>query len=149
MGIDPVTHEPLHKETKAEDNLPPDSSNQQKAESSDGTNNNVEDNSSSSPTENSSSTDDSLLLENICNDDCLLNSLWIDEPPLIDAPWNISNQPVEENINETGLPVAWDHQDNCSWLLDCQDFGIHDFGIDCFSDFELNTLNNLEVGGRH
>ncbi|KAL9438726.1 hypothetical protein AB3S75_024408 [Citrus x aurantiifolia] len=149
MGIDPVTHEPLHKETKAEDNLLPDSSNQQKAESSDGTNNNVEDNSSSSPTENSSSTDDSLLLENICNDDCLLNSLWIDEPPLIDAPWNISNPPVEENINETGLPVAWDHQDNCSWLLDCQDFGIHDFGIDCFSDFELNTLNNLEVGGRH
>lgn len=146
MGIDPVTHEPLHKETKAEDNLLPESSNQQKVESSDGTNNNVEENSSSSPTENSSSSDDSLLLENICNDDSLLDSLWIDEPPLIDAPWNISNPPVVQNINET---VAWDNQDNCPWLLDCQDFGIQDFGIDCFSDFELNALNNLEMGGRH
>nr|URY18917.1 MYB protein [Zanthoxylum bungeanum] len=142
MGIDPVTHEPMRKETKAEDNMP-ESGNQQTVVDQ-GSNNVVEDNSSSSPTENSSIADDSLLLENICNDDSLLmNSLWIDEPPLIDAPWNINiPAPAVQSINiETGLP-NWDHRENCSWLLDCQDFSIHDFGIDCFSDIELNMLNN-------
>ncbi|KAJ0104523.1 hypothetical protein Patl1_18572 [Pistacia atlantica] len=102
--------------------------------------NNMEDN-SSSQTENSSS-DDPRLLESICNDDSLLNSLWMDEPPFVDGtPWN--NQPPPQNISNMSLP-SW--EDNCSWLLDCQDFGIHDFGIDCFSDIEFNTLTTLEMG---
>nr|URY18924.1 MYB protein [Zanthoxylum bungeanum] len=150
MGIDPVTHEPLHKEPKADQDhhLPAESGNQQTVESTDGRSSNS---SSSSPTENSSSsTDDSLLLENICSYESLLNSLWIDdEPPLFDAPyWNINPAPAGKNImNETSLPTNWDHhQDNSSWLLDCQDFGIHDFGIDCFSDIESHTLNNLQMG---
>ncbi|RVX15568.1 Protein ODORANT1 [Vitis vinifera] len=36
-----------------------------------------------------------------------------------------------------------------AWLLDCQDFGIHDFGIDCFNDIEVNSLNTLEMGDKH
>nr|URY18907.1 MYB protein [Zanthoxylum bungeanum] len=151
MGIDPVTHETLCQETKPEDNFPESGGNQQTVvESTDDGRTNVEENSLSSPIENSSSsTDDSLLLENLCNEDSLLSSLWIDDP-LIDASWNINPATAAQNINETaaGLP-NWDHQDNCSWLLDCQDFGIHDFGIDCFSDIELNSLNNLEMGDKH
>ncbi|KAL5748547.1 hypothetical protein ACOSP7_025587 [Xanthoceras sorbifolium] len=154
MGIDPVTHEPFHKEankppaeessSQADNNLPAESGNHQMVESMDETNN-MEDNSSSSPTENSSS-DDSRLLDSICNDESLLNSLWIDEPPLIDASWN-NIQPGGQNISDMSLP-SWE-DNSCAWLLDCHDFGIHDFGFDCLmSDIELNTLNTLEMGDK-
>lgn len=154
MGIDPVTHEPFHKETKAEesnssqaDNLR-ESSNHQMVETDPG-NNNLEEN-SRSPTENSSNDDSSSsLLENLCSDDSiLLNSLWMDEPALVDATWNNIPPAASQNINDIGIP-SWE-DNSCSWLLDCQDFGIHDFGFDCFSDnIELNTLNTLEMGDKH
>ncbi|KAH7549564.1 hypothetical protein JRO89_XS13G0050400 [Xanthoceras sorbifolium] len=130
--------------SQADNNLPAESGNHQMVESMDETNN-MEDNSSSSPTENSSS-DDSRLLDSICNDESLLNSLWIDEPPLIDASWN-NIQPGGQNISDMSLP-SWE-DNSCAWLLDCHDFGIHDFGFDCLmSDIELNTLNTLEMGDK-
>lgn len=64
-------------------------------------------------------------IDSICNDESsLLNISWMDEPPLVDELWNSMTQPGDE----------------ASWLLDCQDFGVHDFGLDCFNEFELNTI---------
>ncbi|XVE65014.1 hypothetical protein DITRI_Ditri07aG0147800 [Diplodiscus trichospermus] len=145
MGIDPVTHEPLNKEAKAEESSSHDHSADNHITENDGIaiNSSSEDN-SSTPTENCSSTDDSNLLDSICNDETLLTSLWMDEPPLVDASWN-SNIPAGETCNQTSLPT-W--EDNCAWLLDCQDFGIHDFGFDCLNDMELNTMNTLEMGDK-
>ena len=51
------------------------------------------------------------------------------------------NTPKLENANSNmGLPI-W--EDNCAWLLDCQDFGIHDFGFNCFSEVETNVLQAI------
>jgi myb proto-oncogene protein len=142
MGIDPVTHETLHKEAVSEETSK--SGNNCLPENDHSVNHSEEN--SSSQTENCSSTDDhdSLLLENICNNESLMNSLWnMDEAPLVNASnWeNLSNG---ENIDH--MPSL---EENYAWLLDCQDFGIHDFGYDCFSDVELNVLNTLEMGEKH
>ncbi|KAG2681450.1 hypothetical protein I3843_11G145400 [Carya illinoinensis] len=150
MGIDPVTHEPLHEkqpcseETSSNAIHLQESSGNQSVQENDSIINS-DDNSSSSPTENCSS-DESLLLDNICNNESLVNSLWIDEAPLVDAgtaTWE--NPPIGENmICNMGLPSL---EENCAWLLDCQDFGIHDFGFDCFNDIDqLNALNTLDMG---
>ncbi|XP_021275674.1 protein ODORANT1-like [Herrania umbratica] len=147
MGIDPVTHEPLNKEAKAEESSShaDHSADNQNTTENDGIVNSSEDN-SSTPTENcSSTTDDSNLLDSICNDESLLTSLlWMDEPPLVDASWN-SVPAGETACNGTSLP-SW--EDDCAWLPDCQDFGIHDFGFDCLNDIELNTMNTLEMGDK-
>ncbi|XP_009354562.2 MYB-like transcription factor ODO1 [Pyrus x bretschneideri] len=174
MGIDPVTHEPLHKEelpsnikennssssshdhSDHENNLPADKSinglhNSQENDQSMVNSSGSEDINSS--TENSSTGAESVLLDSICNDNLLMNTLWMDETPLIDALWNDNNQveldqgginySITEN-NGMGFQSNWD--DNWTWLLDCQDFGIHDFGMDCFSNVEVNGINTLEVG---
>ncbi|XVE57734.1 hypothetical protein DITRI_Ditri04bG0113300 [Diplodiscus trichospermus] len=146
MGIDPVTHEPLNKEAKAEEtssHADPNSAENHRTTENDGIANSSEDN-SSTPTENCSSTDDSNLLDIICNDESLLTSLWMDEPPLVDASWN--SIPAGETCNTTSLP-SW--EDNCAWLLDCQDFGIQDFGFECLNDnIELNKMKTLEMGDK-
>ncbi|WRX18920.1 SANT/Myb domain - like 10 [Theobroma cacao] len=147
MGIDPVTHESLNKEAKAEESSShaDHSADNQNTTENDGIVNSSEDN-SSTPTENcSSTTDDSNLLDSICNDESLLTSLlWMDEPPLVDASWN-SVPAGETACKGTSLP-PW--EDDCAWLPDCQDFGIHDFGFDCLNDIELNTMNTLEMGDK-
>ncbi|KAJ9173443.1 hypothetical protein P3X46_016577 [Hevea brasiliensis] len=159
MGIDPVTHESFHKEPRTEesssisqtDNLLPESGskNNSSMRENDGGIVNSEENSSSSH-ENCCS-DESILLDSICNDETLLNSLWMDEPPLVDASWNNNNPPATDNTNnngELGYPYpSW--EDNCTWLLDCQDFGVHDFGFDCFDDLEFKSLNALEMEQKH
>ncbi|KAK8584401.1 hypothetical protein V6N13_109796 [Hibiscus sabdariffa] len=134
MGIDPVTHEPLNEEAKAEessshahhsaDNL---------TTENDGAANSWDENSSTPPTE------DSDLLDAICKEESVLNCLWMEEqePPLVDASWtsgNISSFP------------SW--EEKCSWLLDSQDFGVNDFGFDYLNDIELNTINTLEIGDK-
>ncbi|KAK8490988.1 hypothetical protein V6N13_139798 [Hibiscus sabdariffa] len=135
MGIDPVTHQPLNKEAKPEEGSShaPHSADNHITEN-DGTGANSSEDNSSTPTE------DSDLLDAICNDESLLNSLWMDEPPLVDASWT-SMPAGEPNCN---MP-SWD---NCSWLLDCQDFGVKDFGFDYLNDIELNTMNTLEMGDK-
>ncbi|KAI4327084.1 hypothetical protein L6164_019585 [Bauhinia variegata] len=147
MGIDPVTHEPLSKqETSSSAENMPQSENKNQVKETDGVVNS-EENSSSSPAENSSG-DESLLLDSICSDDSLMNSLWLDETPLVEALWD-STPKVENNNNNNdnmgGLPY-W--EDNCAWLLDCQDFGIHDFGFNCFNDIESNGLQTLGMEGK-
>ncbi|XP_052211211.1 MYB-like transcription factor ODO1 [Diospyros lotus] len=144
MGIDPVTHEPLKKEAKpAEEHSSAADNNQHLPESNNSiidhvqTSQETKDNIPVIPEENCSS-DESQLLENISIDAPALNCLWSDETDLLNDPtWN---------FNTNGLP-SWD--ESCAWLLDCQDFGVQDFGIDCFSDFEvMNTLNTLEMGNK-
>ncbi|KAF5460810.1 hypothetical protein F2P56_020651 [Juglans regia] len=148
MGLDPVTHEPLHdKQPFSEETASTASHSQESAGNHCVPENEYSiinsENNSSSPTENcSSDVHESLLLDNICNNnESLGNSLWIDEVPLVDgASWE-NQQPTGEDIcsHNLGFPSL---EDNCSWLLDCQDFGIHDFGFDSFStDIELNVLN--------
>ncbi|XVF51663.1 hypothetical protein PTKIN_Ptkin04bG0202600 [Pterospermum kingtungense] len=150
MGIDPVTHEPLDKEAKADQETSSHgadhSAENHHITENDGTTNSSEDNSSSTPTENCSSTDDSNLLDTICNDESLLTSLWMDEPPLVDASWK-NIVPAGEACNNGTILPTW--EDNCAWLQDCQDFGIHDFGFDCLNDIELNKMmNTLEMGDK-
>ncbi|XP_068318859.1 MYB-like transcription factor ODO1 [Pyrus communis] len=178
MGIDPVTHEPLHKEEELPSNIKETISSSSSSHDHDDHNNNLladqstndlhnsQENDQSvvnssgseeinSSTENSSTGAESVLLNNICNDDSLMNSLWMDETPLIDALWNDNNQVeldqggIDYNIIENnGMGFQSNWEDNCAWLLDCQDFGIHDFGMDCFNDVEVNGNKTLEVGGK-
>ncbi|KAE9613162.1 putative transcription factor MYB-HB-like family [Lupinus albus] len=135
MGIDPVTHEPLNKHVSfPEENMhmPPKAGNDVVL--------NLEDNSNSSTSlAENSYCGESLLLDSICSDKSLINSLWLDETLLNDALWDIA--PKVDNINnniDMGLQ-PW--EDNYAWLLDCQDFGIHDFGINCFTEIESNELH--------
>lgn len=151
-GIDPVTHEPLHKEARPEESssshadILPESSNNNVMQENDGIVINSDDN-PRSPTENSSSPEDSILLDSICNDEMLLNSLWVDEPPLVDASWNNIIPPAPANTNDdTGYP-SW--EENYTWLSDCQDFGVHDFGLECFDNMELSALSTLEMEHKH
>ncbi|KAE8712851.1 Protein ODORANT1 [Hibiscus syriacus] len=141
MGIDPVTHEPLNKESKPEESSPhaENSADNNITENDGSITNSSEDNSGTTPTVNFSTTDDSSLLDSICNDETLLASLWLDEPALADASWNGATPATETCYsNESSLP-SW--EDNIAWLLDCQDFGIHDFGFDCLNDNGFNTMN--------
>ncbi|XP_050226964.1 MYB-like transcription factor ODO1 [Mercurialis annua] len=135
MGIDPITHQPFHNQqpkteqtSLSQETLNNNITNNQE-------NNDSEENSSSSPPENCSSTDESVLF----------NSLWMDEPPLIDASLsdNNSNSAILENTSMNFPYPSW--EDNCNWLLDCQDFGIHDFGFDCFDDGGFELMNALET----
>ncbi|PNY13356.1 protein ODORANT1-like [Trifolium pratense] len=151
MGIDPITHEPLNKQASSNDsssspaeNLSQPDKNHEEKEI-DGIVNS-EENSSSSPTENSSG-EESLLLDSICSDDSLMNSLWLDETPLVEALWEMDTTPIteiENTKNEMNFVPSW--EDNCSWLLDCQDFGIQDFGFNCFNEIEssMQTIDMKE-----
>ncbi|XP_038678763.1 MYB-like transcription factor ODO1 [Tripterygium wilfordii] len=154
MGIDPVTHEPLHDNHKPKpgDELSSSHANHHRMPES-GDNNN----SSSSPTENCSSST-TTTTTNICTDETLLNSLWMDDDqhPLVDViSCNNNNNhllpPVMENHGET-VPSLPSLEDDCAFLFDCQDFGVHDYGLDyCFSDInEFSTgLNSLEMTNKH
>ncbi|XP_071697919.1 MYB-like transcription factor ODO1 [Rutidosis leptorrhynchoides] len=141
-GIDPVTHEPLQiqsrsLETSSENNnnshsSPPESGN---------ASGNSDENSSSSPPDNCStltSEEPEKLFGSLCDDEKLLNYLLgNDEPPLVDSmTWELQN-----NLQsfENGCFTSWD--DCATWLLDCQDFGVHDFGLDCFNEVEMNILD--------
>ncbi|KAJ6308275.1 hypothetical protein OIU76_017954 [Salix suchowensis] len=121
----------------------PESSNNNVTQENDGIVINSDDN-SRSPAENSSSPEDSILLDSICNDEILLNSLWMDEPPLVDASWNSIIPPAAANTNDDmGFP-SW--EENHTRLSDCQDFGVHDFGFDCFDSMEfISAHNTLEM----
>lgn len=148
MGIDPVTHEPLHEEKSitVEPSLPadqfpkPENHQEQVQQNNDMVSS--EEN-SCSPADQNSSTEESHSLDSICDDsDQLISYLLGDDAPcLVDAPWEIPA--VGHNFENACVP-SWD--ENYAWLLDCQDFGIHDFGFDCFSnDVEANMLTTLKV----
>ncbi|CAJ1928315.1 unnamed protein product [Sphenostylis stenocarpa] len=142
MGIDPVTHEPLNKKVSSQDSSSPAEPLPQVHKIHQVKENggvlNSEENSSTSPPENSSG-EESLLMDSICSDVYLMNSMWLDETPLVNTLWD-STLKLENENNGMGLPM-W--EDNRPWLLDCQDFGIHDFGFNCFSEIESNALHTV------
>ncbi|XP_057513979.1 MYB-like transcription factor ODO1 [Actinidia eriantha] len=126
MGIDPVTHEPLNKEAKATETT----SHADHLQLQEPNDNNIRssENSSSSPSDHHNfSSDESNFLS--IGDDPLTSCLWgVETPQLVDPSWE--------------FPGLWD--ENFAGLLNCQDFGIQDFGIDCFDDVEaMNSLNTL------
>ncbi|KAK1436272.1 hypothetical protein QVD17_02051 [Tagetes erecta] len=148
-GIDPVTHEPLQKENQGTEtsSSPEENSSQSEIHNPsppvDGTNpaRSFEENSSSSSHENCSTLSgepDEKLFKGLCEDEKLLNYLLgDDEPPLVDlASWELPNN--AQNFNSDIDITSWD--DCATWLLDCQDFGVHDFGIDCFNEVHIDTL---------
>ncbi|KAL0312797.1 UNVERIFIED_CONTAM: protein ODORANT1 [Sesamum radiatum] len=155
MGIDPVTHEPLHKET---DQDPQQSHAPQKSPQSDSNHDdqtqlpgsdvvpvNLDDNSYSPTDQNSSSDESNLPDANLYENDPLISCLFRDDndPPQADVPWELFPSP-EENFDSL-FTTSW--EENCPWLLDCQDFGVHDFGYGCFNDMEVNNaLTSLETG---
>ncbi|KAF8412395.1 hypothetical protein HHK36_000359 [Tetracentron sinense] len=97
---------------------------------------NSEDN-SSSPPENCSG-DDSRSLD-INADDPLISWLLEDATPLEDTSWKFSA--AGDDDNSVGLP-SW--EENCTWLLDYQDFGVQEFGFGCFNmDMDMD-MNNFQ-----
>ncbi|KAG6579433.1 protein ODORANT1-like [Cucurbita moschata] len=64
------------------------------------------------------------------------SGFWIDEETL----WN-NSPPTSAKEGK----FVW--EESCSWLLDCEDFGIHDFGFDNFNDFEF--MNTTEMEGKN
>lgn len=149
MGIDPVTHEPLHKETDQNDqnkqsqshasheSSPESETDHQQIITLTGADAPVisqEDQSSNSPSDHNSSSDESNLLSdgNLYENDPLISCLFRDDTPPF--PWEFPSPP--EDL-DSFCATSW--EDNCSWMLDCQDFGIHDFGFDCFDDLMDNN----------
>lgn len=146
MGIDPVTHEPLREETSAPEISSSQEDDSPKLENpshaqSPGTDHPMisSDDISCSPTNNNFS------LDTICDNDQLIGYLLGDETPaLVDVPWD--QTPIDQqNDNNVGIP-SWD--ESYAWLLECQDFGIQDFGFDCFNNVEMNMLNTVDVSDK-
>ncbi|KAI3823610.1 hypothetical protein L1987_05049 [Smallanthus sonchifolius] len=152
-GIDPVTHEALQKDHRdTERKSSPDQENSTRSKinshSPQVENNNgigrSEENSSSSSHENCStlSGEPKQRFESLCEDEKLLNYLLgDDEPPLVDTmSWELPNN--AQNFNsDVGIFTSWD--DCATWLLDCQDFGVHDFGFDRFNEIDMSILDTL------
>ncbi|KAK9068014.1 hypothetical protein SSX86_012125 [Deinandra increscens subsp. villosa] len=145
MGIDPVTHEPLHKETEA--NITSSSSTEKpksqfSRSASANTLDSFDNSSSTVLSENSLLANDQdqeteALFESLCEDEKLLNYLLgEDEPPLVDTlTWELPNNMSGFDNRPNGF-ASW--EDCATWLLDCQDFGVHDFGLDSFNDVEIS-----------
>ncbi|XP_075505768.1 MYB-like transcription factor ODO1 [Primulina tabacum] len=90
------------------------------------------------------SSDESILHEDsLYENDPLIACLFGDEPPQVEVPPEFPC--LDEEVNNFCLQT-WD--DTCSWLLECQDFGVHDFGFDCFSGMETEkALGMGEIRG--
>lgn len=153
MGIDPITHEPLP--NKQDHHTPAAAPPKETLNSHENQGNdqqptqlqngmvNSESFSSSSPPENCTS-DESQLVDSICKDESLMNCLWGsddgDTPGLVDASWKFPAAPEESFSTFNEKMPSW--EESCAWLLDCQDFGIHDYGFETsFNDIELNTFD--------
>ncbi|KAL3647279.1 hypothetical protein CASFOL_008247 [Castilleja foliolosa] len=151
MGIDPVTHEPTHKKTNennqnsesqlAVENSPePEKDNQVQLQELN--TKIVPENSYSPIDQNSFSSDESILSDGNClyENDPLISCLFEDDPPEIEFPWD--QFPTIADNFDNFCATLWD--ENGNWLLDCQDFGIHDFGVECFNEMEINNSINME-----
>ncbi|XP_057520985.1 MYB-like transcription factor ODO1 [Amaranthus tricolor] len=107
----------------------------------------------SPPTENTSSVNsdqsNSSLIDSISIiDNELVSCLWDDNDVTpLELPYTYNSEQncvSSNNVASTINLPTWD--DNCSWLFDCQDFGIQDFALDCFTDIEImNTLDVLDM----
>ncbi|CAN4127553.1 unnamed protein product [Withania somnifera] len=159
MGIDPVTHESLNKEENIIDQsiqesdqnknnghqqvvVVPESTSVNAAATSSELDNSSTSSSSASSSENSCN-ESRLILDMFNKDDPLLSCLLeIDNShPLIEASWELPIKNFYDHNNN--MIPSWDDE-SFNWLLDCHDFGIHDFGIDnCFNDVQLEVFNTI------
>lgn len=159
MGIDPVTHEPLNKDSNEIDQNS--QSDHIATEQFSEMENKQEilqtgtivvpvcsttEEASYSPTDQNSSSDESNVREisNPYENDPMISCLFRDDPPQIEFPWEFPSP--QENLNCFSAS-SWDQ--SCQWLLDCQDFGVHDFGFECLNDvvgIVNNGLDPLEMG---
>ncbi|KAI3687586.1 hypothetical protein L1987_81286 [Smallanthus sonchifolius] len=157
-GIDPVTHEPLQNENRdtqtssspEENSSQSEINNHSSAVETTNATGSFEENSSSSPHENCStlSGEPEKLFESLCEDEKLLSYLLgDDEPPLVDlTSWELPNN--AQNFNSDHIDVFSSWNDCATWLLDCQDFGVHDFGLDCFNEVEMSVFDTLEASNK-
>ncbi|KAK4748557.1 hypothetical protein SAY87_015143 [Trapa incisa] len=143
MGINPVTHEPIGKssdedhQSSLQMNLPTD--HQTDGPENPKSHHNV---SSSLVSPTGSTTDKVTSLEDGSitgggseDDEFLLNNLWVDDG-VLGAPDDLmGNFRTSNNVMDIGFLSSWD--ENCSWLMGCEDFGLSDFGFNCFSDMEV------------
>lgn len=136
MGIDPVTHEPLNNVEKDQKNSQSEQTEEKhpQPEAADAPFTSSKE-SSYSPADQNSSSDDN----NLCENDPLISCLFRDDPLQMDFPWEF---PSSEEGLATFSASSWDP--GCQWLLDCQDFGVHDFGFECFNDFGVGANTERE-----
>ncbi|XP_054810115.1 MYB-like transcription factor ODO1 [Prosopis cineraria] len=137
MGIDPVTHEPLNKEATSQDNSSPaEHLSQSDRDHHQLIVHNSKENSISSPTENICG-DEHLSQDINRSDDLLSNDLRPDETSLVDALWESISSDAQNTNYDLALSSC---EDSSSWLLDSQDFGVHDFSFNCINEIEPQAL---------
>lgn len=163
LGINPVTHEPLEKdETHTGDtSSPPGSENSLSKPSASTLNSGIfsKENSSSVTQTDSSSSSDQInvenpkkltLFESLCDDENLLSELLgeSDKPPLVDASdWESGN--INEGKSKECSRSVFTSWDDCvTWLMDCQDFGVNDLGLDFLNQVETSFLNTLKMDNK-
>ncbi|XP_051129345.1 MYB-like transcription factor ODO1 [Andrographis paniculata] len=144
MGIDPITHKPLHKEepenakSHTSENFPESIKSGPGETQNPNTNNaNQEENSRALADQNSSS--EELAGNNLYENDPLISCLFHDDAQdnQIQVPWEFPT------TNFTDFDAFWD--ENCAWLLDYQDLSIHDFGFESSSKVETSVLTPLNM----
>ncbi|CAE6134761.1 unnamed protein product [Arabidopsis arenosa] len=164
MEIDPSTHQPLNKvstDKRFVDKLTSSKAGNVKRSDSksieiDGTTTNTIDETSTITHQNSSKDDYELLGDIIHNYEDLFNILWTnDEPPLVDdASWSNNNVGIGGTAavaasDKNNIAAAEDFptqplkgQNGESWMfLDyCQDFGVQDFGFECYHGFGQSSM---------
>uniref|UniRef100_A0A1D1XF57 Protein ODORANT1 n=1 Tax=Anthurium amnicola TaxID=1678845 RepID=A0A1D1XF57_9ARAE len=120
MGIDPVTHGPLHKQPSvsgatdvhvATPAAPPESGDNR-------------------PPSTEKESLDALLESSGCpsvtSEDPTMNSLWDDDLPVVGSPWPFPGSEADFGPGG-GVPTL---EENCDWLLDYQLFGIQGLGLE-------------------
>ncbi|KAJ0564904.1 putative transcription factor MYB-HB-like family [Helianthus annuus] len=142
MGIDPVTHEPLPKKIQTSETSSPHSSVSennlsQTLESRD----NSKENPGVPQIENNYSCMDNEPFQTLCDDEKMLSYLLGDnEPLLLDASSWESSDDDKRSMNHTSVLGSWD--DSTTWLMDCQDFGVDDFGLDFLNKVDMLEMEN-------
>ncbi|KAA8539811.1 hypothetical protein F0562_026503 [Nyssa sinensis] len=151
MGIDPVTHEPLHQQSISSALTPQEMSShptdcpqshatgQQELPEDDSNITSIDN--FSFPPEKMSGDDQSQAPDPQNDDDPLMSYIWSDAF-LDDAlMWNFAA--AGEECSEFGLSSS---DDNSAWLLDYQELGDEDFGLAC-SNMNMNSLD--DIGGKY
>ncbi|KAL5728151.1 hypothetical protein ACHQM5_001268 [Ranunculus cassubicifolius] len=139
-GIDPITHEPLNKQTKQETSSEspptdsqPDSGDNNRLEVSENDGIITSEESACSPPENCSS-EETRSSDNNHDEDLLMSYLFQEETPLVEDSWKLPT--TGDNYNEIGAPL-W--EENCPWSsFDYTQFGFDEFNLDLLSGLNMD-----------
>ncbi|XP_023729973.1 MYB-like transcription factor ODO1 [Lactuca sativa] len=145
-GIDPVTHEPLQKETQTSETSSASSSSPSEDSSRYQNNHSLffdgisKEDSTVSLTENNLNVNDKprpSIFQSLCDDEKLVSYFLDDnEPPLLDhiSDWQLPNN-EKKSKNDTSEFTSWD--DCATWIMDCKDFG-----LDFLNEAEMSLMDN-------